>query len=309
MKYNDKTIQDELAKTVQQFFGIDVAKTTFIPIGEESYGYQIEDGRGNRFFIKYCTSPEVIQTLPTVHEVLKQLSAFDFVILPIVNPEGETFTKMLEGTLYGYPFYDGDPITQGNQDFPRDLTSRVQAIMETIYVVSVSNINLNKETFTHTFDTQFETIRLRAKQVPEILCKLDQSEETIKKLLEMHTTLADTYQKNPPKLVLTHGDITGLNMLVKGNELKLVDWDGVMLAPAERDINFLLDNPHFDKNRYLQQTGKEGIDKRLIEYYSQQWSLGSILGNFETLIDNPQFTEEDKAECYSEINEYLGYYQ
>lgn len=119
--------------------------------------------------------------------------------------------------------------------------------------------------------------------------------------------MGNKYIVSNPKLVLTHGDITGLNIILSEEGLKLTDWDGACYAPKERDFIFLFDNPNFSLEQYFQLTGEKYYDPLLKEFYNLDWALNSIIGNFENLI-NTNKSKDDKQECFDEIIEYLSYY-
>ena len=87
----------------------------------------------------------------------------------------------------------------------------------------------------------------------------------------------------------------------------MVDWDGAMLAPRERDLNFLYDNPNFSLAKYAQLSGYQNFDLQMKEYYGRQWALDSIIGNFESLLRNSK-SKVDENEYLEEIEKYLGYY-
>ena len=105
------------------------------------------------------------------------------------------------------------------------------------------------------------------------------------------------YKVNPPEFVLTHGDVTGLNIIKIGGGLKLVDWDGAMFAPKERDYIFFNGNPYFSTPH----------DTELREYYTDTWALDSIIGNFESLLSDGS-EKADKNDYIEEIKLYLSYY-
>ena len=138
----------------------------------------------------------------------------------------------------------------------------------------------------------------------EVASILESNEILIRKLITEHTKLGDFYKNNKPNLVLTHGDITGRNIILAEDSLKLVDWDGALISPPERDLNFLLDNPYFAVDKYLRKMGMDRYDPKLKEYYGQQWALGSTIGNLENLL-KMDLTPEDQAEYIDEAKEYL----
>jgi spectinomycin phosphotransferase/16S rRNA (guanine(1405)-N(7))-methyltransferase len=135
----------------------------------------------------------------------------------------------------------------------------------------------------------------------------EENEGSIAGIIEAQASEANVYRERSVALVLTHGDITGRNMIQTAQGLKLVDWDEAMLAPAERDINFFYDNPNFSLDHYYECVGKDRarFDRRLMEYYGRQWVIESILENFEKLL--APIPESDKQEYLDEINQYIGY--
>ncbi|HEV7424692.1 MAG TPA: phosphotransferase, partial [Candidatus Paceibacterota bacterium] len=114
------------------------------------------------------------------------------------------------------------------------------------------------------------------------------------------------YYEAKTEFVLTHGDITGLNVILSKEGLKLIDWDGAMFAPFEKDLIFLLDNSHFPLDEYLKKMYKKTYNKELINYYGQQWSINTIMDNFEKLLSE-NINEKEKLESILEIEKYLGY--
>ena len=116
------------------------------------------------------------------------------------------------------------------------------------------------------------------------------------------------YQENCPEMVLTHGDITARNILLtKEGSIKLLDWDEAKIAPKEKDINFLYDNPNFDFEYYQSITRSGDFIPDLRKYYKDVWNLESILVNIQRL---QYFKEEYGSREYllEDVIECLGYY-
>lgn len=68
------------------------------------------------------------------------------------------------------------------------------------------------------------------------------------------------------------------------------------------------DNQHFDVDRYLQLTRRTRYYPELTAYYGQEWSLNSIIGNFESLLRADK-CKGNKRDYIAEINRYLNYYR
>lgn len=294
-------------------YGIKAEKVSFIPVGEESFAYKAVANNGRVYFIKYCERREVIESLKTVNELLLQIQDLDFVIPPIVAHNRTSF-ELGKGWVYVFPFIEGGITERGNDTFEKDLVAKLTKMMVQIHKLKNRvKIALPVENFRNKFFADFEKLLSleSAKKYEtdnEARLLLNSNENLIRQLISDHTKLGEYYKNNLPQMVLTHGDITGKNIILSKDGLKLVDWDGVMIAPFERDLNFLLDNPNFSVNEYLGKMKKDSYDPKLREYYGRQWALGSILGNLENLL-TMGLTPEDRIEYIDEAKEYLRYYQ
>lgn len=59
-------------------------------------------------------------------------------------------------------------------------------------------------------------------------------------LVQRAEWLAESLAAEPLEFVLCHADIHASNILVDGRDaLYIVDWDGPLLAPKERDLMFI----------------------------------------------------------------------
>ena len=93
-------------------------------------------------------------------------------------------------------------------------------------------------------------------------------------------------QRTPP-FVLCHADIHTANTLVdRAGRLHIVDWDGVIFAPKERDLMFLLGNtvdgvaqPHWQEVAFQAGYGAVTLDPLALAYYRYEWVVQE-LGDF-----------------------------
>ena len=313
MKYDNKNIKQSITEGLKKHYGIIPNFVDFKPVGEESYSYFVIDKDGEKYFVKYCEKANAIKNIDLVNQLLIQLKDFDFIV-PQIGVKGITSFDVLSGKIYVYPFIEGEILTIGNEEFDKPLVDRLLEIMVEIHSSKDRiTVDLPVESFDNDFLLDFEKLfALRAKsdekKDEEASLFLESNEGVIRSLISDHTKSGEHFKNNKPIFVLTHGDITGRNIIVAEDCLKLVDWDGAMIAPAERDLNFLLDNPHFLVQEYLKKREVKNYDPKLKEYYGQQWALGSIIGNLENLL-TMDLTPEGYAEYLDEAKKYLGYYQ
>ena len=77
------------------------------------------------------------------------------------------------------------------------------------------------------------------------------------------------------RLVLTHGEPHGGNIIRTGEEFLLIDWDTVALAPPERDLWMLDDGTATALAAYTDVTGRTA-DAVTIGYYRLAWRLADL---------------------------------
>jgi len=311
MKHDNSDIKQEVSGVVEKSYKISVDSVEFISVGEESYSYLITSGK-NEYFAKYCDKSYITKNIDAANKVLLTLKHLDFVVPPI-DVNGQTSFDVLEGRMYVYPFIKGRVIRIGNEKWDSNFVKRMVDIMIQIHAsASLINFKLSEEDFSNKFSQRFNELLNFIKNHGDLNKKalklLKDNESLIRKVIRRHTELGNKYKNMPKDFVLTHGDITGLNIIDTGEQLKLVDWDGVMLAPPERDINFFSSNPNFSVDEYLKRTGRNEYVPELGNYYGQQWSLDSIVGNLETLLYG-EVKVVDDTEYIEEIKEYLGFFK
>ena len=309
MRYEDHVIKQNITKSIKKDYGIFVETIDFIPIGEASYSYLVVDKKKNNYFAKFCAKKDVIKGIDKANELLKKLKHLSFVVPPI-EVNGKTSFSMLSGKLYLFPYIKGKVIKIGNHEWGKELVSKITDIMIMIHSSThLVDFDLPKENFGNNFIERLNELLDSNKTISagdeKSRALLIGNKTLITKVIDKHTRLGKKYRKSKVEIVLTHGDLTGLNIIDTGKALKLVDWDGAMLAPAERDINFFSLNPHFSIDEYLRKAGKKQYFKELRDYYSQQWCLDSIIGNFETLLSEKS-KYVNRAESLNEIEKYLS---
>lgn len=102
------------------------------------------------------------------------------------------------------------------------------------------------------------------------------------------------------RMALCHTDLHNWNLMQSGQELILIDWEGLKLAPPEADMMFLVDKPYF--NEFLsiyQKTHKEfEINPHALQFYQGRRRLEDICEFIEQLL----FDEQDKQERIITMN-------
>jgi len=305
MKQNNLEIQTKIEHVLSSQ-GLQVNSLQFIPIGEDSYSWSAESENG-KVFIKLNTRTSNHLKIKKINKLLQTLSTYDFIVAPLVI-DAQTEYSIEEGLLYVYPFIEGEPTKMGNEVFDKKLIDKIIEILSIIHTIDINSLpDIEKEAFENPFSELFSNLKtnLKDREVDEFI---RENNSKIERLISDFDLLCKNFQHDKPQMVLTHGDVTGLNIMqTHTEEIKLIDWDGAMLAMKERDLNFINDNPNFDLEKYVSLTGFNTCDKSVLKYYGDIWSLESILDNLEKLNNyDPKYGSRE--ELLADVEEYLGYY-
>ena len=93
--------------------------------------------------------------------------------------------------------------------------------------------------------------------------------------------------------VVTHGEPHAGNVLRTGENYVLVDWDTVALAPPERDLWMLADDP----------AGRE-IDQAAVDFFRLRWELSDIAA-FTDVLRAPHRRSADTQRAYDGLMHYV----
>jgi spectinomycin phosphotransferase len=121
--------------------------------------------------------------------------------------------------------------------------------------------------------------------------------DRIRRGLEVYAELASRVQTSSPS-VITHGEPHAGNVMRAGSRLKLVDWDTVALAPAERDLWFVSDQS--SRVLYAHATGRE-VDLLAVRLYTLGWKL-SDLAAFISVLRSPHRRSNDTEHAWSVLS-------
>ena len=297
-------MRDKILAIVKNEYGLKIDNFEFVPIGEESYAYKITSS-DKYFFVKYTENADAIENLSKSKQLFQKLSGLSFYVGP-VSVNGELFFPLGKGVVTVTPFITGTVVTAANPEFDQDLITWIVDAMAQIHQLDISGCPLKSESFTNNYKKRFDVLLKSAEELPsdsKVLGVINEIKDRIVKKISRQDDLSQELINSPKDFVLTHGDITGLNIMRSGSSTFLLDWDGVRLAPRERDIMFIEYNQYFVPEKYLKKVERVSYDPRIIEYYHLAWALDSMIENLEKII-SVQIHEQNVQEYLNEVIEY-----
>ncbi|UED73841.1 aminoglycoside phosphotransferase family protein [Brevibacillus sp. DP1.3A] len=108
--------------------------------------------------------------------------------------------------------------------------------------------------------------------------------------------IAEELRGSEVKMKLCHTDIHNWNLMQSGQQLILIDWEGLRLAPVEADLMFLVDQPFFEEFMATYQMTHTNyvVNRQALEFYQIRRRLEDICELLEQLLFDEQ-EEQDRV--------------
>ncbi len=116
--------------------------------------------------------------------------------------------------------------------------------------------------------------------------------------------LADETVRARSRTVITHGEPHPANLMEVDEQVVVIDWDTVALAPAERDLSLITPASEASLERYERATGHE-VDRALMALYQLRWYLDD-LGSTVRLFCRPHHDSADTRRWWRGLAPLMG---
>jgi spectinomycin phosphotransferase len=105
-----------------------------------------------------------------------------------------------------------------------------------------------------------------------------------------------------PQLVLCHADLHLANLLVDdGGGLAVVDWDGLELAPPERDLSFFVTGTTGrERARFFEGYGPTDLDQAALAYFGWEW-VAQELADYGSRVFDDRLAEATRRHALEEF--------
>lgn len=289
MKVDNTFDKTELLEHLKTAYALPLRTLTFLPEGEDSYGYIVMSETGGKYFVKVSTSvPDICLQ---VASLLRHQCNISGVVAPLETQEGALSILWQDFRVSLFPFIEGKSrwdLWKVGQDFTNTELSQTAALLATIHG-STDAIAFNSLTATkydlplrhelHTVLEAPEKIPVRNRYQKRLLEAIAQHRSEVLQTLERYDALGHSATARQTPFVITHGDPTPGNLILDTeNQLHLIDWDGVCLGPPEKDlVSFTGERFEVVLERYLTERQHDVfLHSDIFGFYIYEWTLNEI---------------------------------
>ncbi len=306
MLENTAELQKFILQNLAQFYGINANTLTQIEKGADANALVYRSGE---FFIKVIKGKHKSINLDVT--ALLKSSGLNHIIYPIKTLDGNSIQYINDHTLIVYPFIEGQ------DGFSQTLTANQWQVfgselrkLHEIKVPDAFQKQLRHETYSAKFRDDVTALYKRLDNITatdsvalEFIDSLKKNSETVLKLISRAGELAKILKDTPAQFVLCHTDIHGGNVLIKDDDIYLVDWDAPMMAPKERDLMFIgggvgnVWNKPEEEVLFYEGYGHTKINKNILSYYRHERIVQDI-SEFAECILYSESNNDIKLENY-----------
>ena len=303
-------------------WGLAVEAVDYAAVGGGSYHWLVKDLEGTRSFVTaddLDQKPWLGKTRESAFDGLRR--AFDtavalrdggsgFVVAPIPTSQGDAVRRIgPRHTIALFPFVAGNAGTYGRYETAEraalltmlaDLHEATPAVTTVARRIDVALPGRDKlETALQELNQTWsggplseparQTLARHASDVAELLALLDR--------------LSVDVAQRSTNWVITHGEPHAGNVMRTAESYVLVDWDTVALAPRERDLWMLVEEPAEEATIYTDATGEQ-LDEVAVRFFRLTWALADIAA-FTDLLRSPHDHSEDTEKAHKALTYYV----
>lgn len=297
-------------------YGIKAKEMAFIPVGDSAYSYAVTGVNGNKYYLKLFDHQNDRQTrslqrltsiLPLTQRFYDE-GIFRNTAYPLQNKHLSVTTEQGKFTIILFNFIEGSTLAEA-YPFSKEILERLGKTMASIHKL-IKHIEPGTA-FIDCFDISFEPDLRKCLSILEkphtmtgdikilqeqVLTRKQQITSILTQLPELRGRGMEQ-NKNE---VWCHGDLWGGNLIQRGNELYVIDWESACIAPPEFDLFNHLGSDYRTLftayQRHMAQPIK--LDADLLRFYFYRHHLR----NLTDWLKNILFRNSEKAQNENDLD-------
>jgi len=316
MKVDSSSIDKQaLCRLLKDQYGLYAAVLSFVPQGDESYGYILETLAQSRYFVKIYEHHSELNIRYEATNRLHTQCGLEFVVHPLATRHGEFHSNLGEYAVAVFDFVDGIVSDQNgfSDEEWKQVASLTASLHQSVQCPALPSLPVER------FEIWFEDWLLRVLSTTEDTKPLDSKcacearklliceKNDILMTLEKLKQLAERACTTTFEQALTHGDLKSENFIKdRGGNLHIIDWSKVAIAPPERDlVNFVGERFELFLEAYVSSYDKAPrLHPELFEFYSYFLILWGIAdyGSW-ILLEDADLVEKEYA--WTQLQQHL----
>jgi spectinomycin phosphotransferase len=280
-----------LVAAIRDAYGIVPSRVRFLPLGHDAraWVYRVEELGGGTWLAKLRDGiPELaaVRVPRHLHE-----GGLKEVVAAITTRSGEPWAAIGAATLVLTPFVEGaSAVARPLDDEQWRAYGRFLGALHAVRLPPALARSVPRETFRPYNATGVRALVAerplppRGPQRAGLAAVWRDQAVRITRLLDRAEVLGHDLARRRPPHVVCHADIHRANILVDdAGRLRVIDWDGVVLAPRERDLMFVIDGiiagpPVTPREEALFREGYGPLDADAVAlaYYRHAWAIQDI---------------------------------
>lgn len=296
---------DRLQNMLKEYYGLEHAEITPQQGGWAALAFRVRDAKHTYFLKVYeksrASTPKWTALIDDYVPVLLWLEEHSRlkgkIPVPILTQDGRYQCEDDEGIYLLYEYIVGDTIadTELTKDQVRQLAEMIAELHrygEEVPLVT----SAMKESFTVPFLEQLRSTL--DGELPYDLGKvLLHHIDSLKKLMLKIEELPEALKKRDLRMALCHTDVHGWNLMFTGQQLKLIDWEGLKLAPVEADMMSFVEEPYFSEfmRIYANTHSQYEVNIEALTFYQGRRKLEDVWEFMEQLLYDTQADADRKA--------------
>lgn len=279
----------ELISHLCRHYDIRITGVVFLPIGEGAWCYRTSGPES--WFVRIGKRPMPMEVLGLLAHLRDEGLP---VICPIATRAGNLASYMGDLQLTVQPWFDGQTLMSRGGAMSR-VHVEIGELAARVHATDVRT-GLPRE---HYRRYQQDTRDLlNAETSGAFLALREAVRPEIERILDAAVVLGERLRTANPRQVVCHGDLHDDNVLMSDSgEIRIIDWDGGMLAPPERDLFHFMG---VGWNDYMQgyDPGRcASVDQALLDYYVLEWALQEVVDYGSRIVFDTRFDAGGKADA------------
>lgn len=307
MKFERKIDKNKLKDLIKKHYNIDVLDFQFLPKGEGGYSYIIDCQSNIKYFLKIYPSnkananTDLEENLKIIESLSSQAKIKN--ISQIVKTKNNYLrSKFNNEDLVIFEYIFGKDL--GDQKISNSIITKIAELLSQIHRTTsqIKPLKLQKEKF----DINYEKDLIKTYKKLEKIPTTSKYQKKLKQyLIDNKSNILDVYKKlkgfqgkaknSQKKFTITHGDPIPHNLILdQQNNIHLIDWETSMLAPAERDVWFYLENHGQEFIKAYKETNDLQLDINIIGFYFYNRNLEDLMDWVQRIFYENKSDEQDK---------------